>query len=228
MLAAGPGTGKSVIALAQAIHMGVPTLYISLDGDELTVGSRLVQAALRVDQETAENAVLDKTDLAFHAASLVPHLTFTYPSAADTQEIAHHVWAYAEAHGDWPHLVVVDNLSDVIAEDDAGETSRAMDDLTILGRETKAAVLVLHHVNGDYEDGRQQVPLSGLRFKVGKKPSLALTVCRGGDDNLWVSVVKNRFGPADPSGLAVRAQLRVDYSTMQVCDPFILSDGRAV
>lgn len=220
LTAAAPGTGKSVLALAMAVHMQVPTLYVSLDGDELTVGTRLVQMATACDTKTAEQAVLGKSDLALQAARAVPWLAFTYPSAASTEDIAHHVWAYAEVHGDWPHLVVVDNLSDVADEDSAAELSRAMDDLTILGRETGAAVHVLHHVGGDYEDGDRVVPLSGLRYKVGKKPSLALTISRGGQEGqAYVSVVKNRFGPVDPSGLGVRAELRMDFSTMQVTNP---------
>lgn len=228
LTAAGPGAGKSVIALSEAVHMQVPTLYVSLDGDELTVGSRLIQVATRCDQQTAEQAVLQKTDLAFETARLVPWLSFTYPSSATTEDIAQHVWAYAEARGEWPHLIVVDNLSDVADEDDSSALNRAMDDLAILARETRAAVHVLHHVGGEYEDGNKVVPLSGLRYKVGKKPALVLTLCNGAEpDQIWVSSVKNRFGPKDTAGLKVRAELRVNFATMQVCDPFLISDGRA-
>lgn len=228
LTAGAPGAGKSVLALAEAVHMKVRTLYVSLDGDELTVGSRLVQMATLCDSKTATEALLGKTDLAMQVGRMVPWLSFTYPSAASTEDIAQHVWAYAEAYGDWPELVVVDNLSDVADEESAASIGAAMDDLAILARETRAAVHVLHHVGGDYEDGDRVVPLSGLRYKVGKKPSLALTLCKGAQDGqLFVSVVKNRFGPKDTSGLGVRAELRMDFSTMQVTDPFVISDGRA-
>jgi hypothetical protein len=220
MTAGAPGGGKSVLALSEAVHMRVPTLYISLDGDEMTVGTRLIQMATTVDQEEAERAMLGKTQLAFDVARLVPWLSFTYPSSASTDDIAHHVWAYAEAHGDWPHLVVVDNLSDVADDDDAASLNRAMDDLTVLARETRAAVHVLHHVGGDFEDGGTPIPLSGLRYKVGKKPALVTTISNGAlDGQMWVSVVKNRFGPHHSKGLEVRAELFVDYPSMQVCDP---------
>jgi hypothetical protein len=223
MLAAAPGGYKSVLTLAECVHARVPTLYVSLDGDAMTVGSRLIQMAAVVDQKTAEQAFLTKSDLALQVAALVPWLSFTYPSSATTDDIAHHVWAYAEARGEWPHRVVIDNLSDVADEDDAASLNRAMDDLTVLARETRAAVDVLHHVGGDYENGDMPIPLGGLRYKVGKKPALVTTLHSGAaDGQLWVSVVKNRFGPHDAKGLKVRAELRVDPSLMQVTDAFVL------
>lgn len=220
MTAGAPGGGKSVLALAEAVHMRVPTLYISLDGDEMTVGTRLIQMATMVDQEEAERAMLGKSQLAFDVARLVPWLSFTYPSSASTEDIAHHVWAYAEVHGDWPHLVVVDNLSDVADDDDAASLNAAMDDLTVLARETRASVHVLHHVGGDYENGDMPIPLGGLRFKVGKKPALVCTLMNGAlEGQMFVSKVKDRFGPHDSKGIGVRAELYVDYPSMQVCDP---------
>jgi len=33
---------------------------------------------------------------------------------------------------------------------------------------------------------------------------------------LFVSVLKNRDGPADPSGVGVRAKLTVDYARMEL------------
>jgi hypothetical protein len=55
-----------------------------------------------------------------------------------------------------------------------------------------------------------------VMFKATKKASLILTMNPGMfSEVVWVSVLKNRDGPADPSGLGVRAQLTVDYERMQ-------------
>jgi len=91
---------------------------------------------------------------------------------------------------------------------------------------TKAAVVVLHHSTGMYEDGAQVIPQSGVNGKVSKFPSMVLTLHRPDGTTLNVSAVKNRFGPADPSGFRVQARLNVDYARMQVMDPYVLSDQR--
>lgn len=94
-----------------------------------------------------------------------------------------------------------------------------MADFQTMASKTKAAVVVLHHATGPYEDGATVIPLSGVSGKVGKFPSAVFTLCRPSENQVFCSAVKNRFGPADPSGHNVRAVLRVDYSRMQVSSP---------
>jgi KaiC/GvpD/RAD55 family RecA-like ATPase len=222
---AAPGVGKSVLALTEAAKLGVSCLYLSLDTDAHTTLVRLVQSVTRTDRDTAEAAVeaaqRGEDTAATRAMAAVAHLRMAYPHSPSVEGIAEHVWAYAEAEGAWPHLIVVDNLSD-IASDGVDEWSglrQTMIDLTRLAAETHAHVHVLHHASGQYEDGHQVIPASGINGKVAKKPSLIYTLNRGRtEDELWVSVVKNRHGRADPSGLGVRARLRVDYAHMQMGD----------
>lgn len=222
MEAAAPGIGKSIKALNEILFMKIPTLYISMDGDAHTDLSRLVQSVALVDSVEAERQVKDSGPLARNAFDAVTWLRYDFCDRPDTTEIAHRVWAYAEIEGRWPELIVIDNLMDV-AYDEASEgagLNQVMDDLASLARKTQAAVKVLHHTTGEYEDGRTPIPLSGLRFKLGKKPHMVTTLTLGADDStIFVSVVKNRFGPRDPAGLRVRVPLTVQYEFMKMWDP---------
>lgn len=222
---AAPGVGKSVLALSEAARLGVTTLYLSLDTDAHTMIVRLVQTVTRMDRDAAEAAVeaaqRGEETPATRAVAAVPWLRMAYPHSPTMEGIAEHVWAYAEAEGQWPHLIVIDNLSDVAVDgvDEWAGLRQTMIDLTRLAHETDAHVHVLHHASGMYEDGHSVIPASGINGKIAKKPSLIYTLNRGrSEDELWVSVVKNRHGRADPNGVGVRARLRVNYTCMQVAD----------
>lgn len=218
---AAPGVGKSVLALAEAIRMRVPTLYLSMDTDAHTMSVRMVQALTLTDSATAERWVSEQNELALRALRAADWLRFSFPTSPDVEEIAQHVRSYAEAEGQYPHLIVVDNLSDVTADNEEYAGLREiMSDMATLAAKSKAAVHVLHHANGTFDAGNETIPMSGINGKLGKKPSLILTLNRGAvETDLFVSVVKNRFGPADAAGIRVRARLHVDYSMMQVLDP---------
>lgn len=217
LTAAAPGGFKSVFALNEAIKMQVPCLYLSMDTDPHTMSVRAVQLLTHMLQDSAEAAVNEHSPIALDALAQVTWVKFAFPSSPDVDEIVHRVFAYAEMHGEFPHWIVVDNLMDVAFEEDENRgINRIMEDMAKLARLSKAGVHVLHHTTGEYEDGHTVIPQSGLRNKVAKKPSMALTMCRGKDGELLVSVVKNRYGPADPSGYRTRAKLRVAPEIMQV------------
>jgi len=229
LVVAAPGVGKSVLTLSYALQSKVPTLYLSMDTDPFTTCIRAVAAMARVTIEQAEEGLERKFEFATEAlAEANKTLRFSFPPSPSTADIFSHIYAYGEAEGEWPELIVIDNLSNVAFEsDEFGEMRTMMADFQTMASRTKAAVVVLHHSTGMYEDGTTVIPQSGVNGKVSKFPSMVLTLFRRGESDLLVSAVKNRFGPADPSGFRVQAQLRVDYARMQVTDPYILSDQRA-
>jgi len=220
LVAAAPGVGKSVMGLRITFTMRVPSLYLACDSDEDEMLVRTVQMGQNLDQETAERQIAEGGILARQVFEEVDYVRFDFPGNPDIEEIVERTRAFAEASGEWPQLIVVDNLMDV-AWDDGTEReghNSVMSRLGELARAARAAVLVLAHVTGQYEDGNQTIPLSGLMNKIGKKPRMVLTICNGSDRQVWVSVLKNRRGNADPSGLGVRIPLRVDYARMQMGD----------
>lgn len=217
LIAAAPGTFKSVVASNLVIGSGVGSQYIGMDIDPSTWATRAVKTLSGVI-DGAERAVLAGEEWVADTLAQIPWVSLDFPSSPDMTEIILRVFAYAEMHGTFPELIVIDNLADIAFEDtEYNGYKLIMDELTKLARLSKAAVVALHHVTGVYEDGSTSIPLSGLQYKLGKKPSLVLTLNRGvRDDQLWVSVVKNRYGPADPSGISVRAELRLQPEIMQV------------
>lgn len=216
---AAPGVGKSVLAQTYALHSGSRSLYLTMDADRHTTCVRVVQAAWLMDQDRAEEGVATGADWAVKALESVPWVKYSFPSSPDVTEIVEHVWAYAEVQGDWPEIVWIDNLDNVDGEDSDDARKKVMLDLQRLAHKGNCAVVVLHHAGGNYDDGHETVPLSGVLGKVSKTPSMILTLNRGAFPNqLWVSVVKNRFGPADASGRTVRAELYADLQIMQITD----------
>lgn len=209
LIAAAPGVGKSLISLCLTVKAGVPALYFSADTDQDTMTNRaaaMVTGWRVVDIEQAKqqgltetiNAQLEKLMFVRMDFDATPSLTY----------LEGNLKAFEMVYGEFPALIVIDNVSNVDNESEGGipglETS--FDFLHQLARDTGAAVVLLHHVTGDYDDGTKPVPLSGLRGKVSKVPELILTLHRTGGDSetglrrLGISPVKNRTGKSDPSG----------------------------
>lgn len=216
------------MTLSYALQSRVPTLYLSMDTDPFTTCIRAVAALTKGTLEQAELGLAEQYDWAVDALNTANKtLRFSFPPSPSTADIFAHIYAYGEAEGAWPELIVIDNLSNVAFEsDEFGEMRTMMADFQTMATRTRSAVVVLHHSTGMYEDGATTIPLSGVNGKVSKFPSMVLTLCRPADTTLSVSAAKNRFGPADPSGFRVQAQLRVDYARMQVTDTYVLSDAR--
>jgi replicative DNA helicase len=216
VLASAPGGGKSVFATTTALRSKVPTLYLVCDDNETRTLTRVIQAAQQIDKHSAREALETGGLLAREVLDTIDWVRFDFPSSPSMEEIRDRVWAFGEIYGEFPHLIVIDNLMDVVEDQSSASYSEAEQALAGLARAANAAVLVLAHVTGSYESGHDIIPMSGLMFKPSKKAALVLSMAMGGHENeLFVSVLKNRDGPRDPAGVMVRAKLLVDYSRMQ-------------
>lgn len=216
VIASAPGVGKSVLAINTVLYnQQVPTLYLAMDGDATSMSMRVLQAHLGWTREVVEEEKAFGSPDIEKAMDTIDWVRWDFPNTPDMEEIRDRVWAFAEIFGEFPHLIVVDNLMDVVYEQSAAAYTDAESALTALARAANSAVLVLAHVNGMHEGGRDVIPLNGIMFKATKKASLILSLHPGAfPSNLYVSVLKNRDGPADPGGIGVRATLTVNYATM--------------
>jgi len=206
---AGPGTGKSAFILTYALRARVPTLYFSADSDAFTQLSRSASILAGWSLEKSAAAVRDDDLGSVEEEFADIPIRFNYSASPSLDQIEMSMRSYEEVYGDYPALVVVDNITNVRAgtEDDdpfAGLES-LMDYLHDMARQTSACVVGLHHVTGTYNDADKPIPLSGVKGQITRVPELVLTMHRVaqefGPDSLRVSTVKNRFGKADPSGL---------------------------
>ena len=231
LIAGGPGTGKSAVASYIATNsgygdfgeVGVPTLYFSADTDKRTLGNRI---SASVSHETVDNAEKLLTDR--HPGFLqilednTRHIWFNWNNGPNLEDIQDEVEAFAHATGDWPHLIIIDNLKNIWVESagDGGEHvryDRVLDVLHEIAGQTNDHVMVLHHVTGMFEDGDKPIPLSGILGKVTKPFRLIVTLYRPSENQIGLSIVKNSTGRMDQSGnLAV--YLTVDLERQQFID----------
>lgn len=234
LIAAAPGGAKSALTLAYALKGRIPTMYFSADSDSFTQATRMISMELGWPLDKSAAAVRDGRlpaetltwDVAPDNPGGIPiRLNYTAQPTLDT--IKNGLDAYLEVFGEYPELVVIDNITNVITgvaandEDPFGGLEVLMDYLHEVARETGAAVVGLHHVKGDYNDGDKPIPLGGIKGQIGRVPELVLSLHRVastyGGDSLRVSVIKNRSGKADPSGRTY-AELKFEGRTMTIGD----------
>lgn len=174
---------------------------MSADCDRMTFGKGAVASVMNIHSNKAEQLLTSGDAEAWEKLEeLTDHLWISFQEGPSPRDIREEVDAYAYTNGEWPTYLVVDNLMDVDAsgggEDERRSQDAVIDFLKRLARETGMAVVVLLHVVGQYEDGTEPIPLSGLMNKVGKRARLVLTLYREDDNLLGVCVVKNTDGPA--------------------------------
>lgn len=208
LIAAAPGVGKSLVSLTLAMRAKVPTYYFSADSDESVMYVRA--AAMLTGWSTAdiEHQIrvgnIDTIDARLNGHD---HIRFNFDASPSMDDIDEEMQAFAAAYGEWPKLVVVDNVRNVFDPDgEKGSVDGVIDFLHERARETRACIIGLHHVTGQYDDGTTAVPLSGLMGKVSKVPATIITLNRNpqmdynGAQAMNLCPVKNRGGKADPSG----------------------------
>ncbi|MFB7782053.1 AAA family ATPase [Streptomyces vinaceus] len=226
LVVAGPGTGKSLFALFVAMTANVPVLYFSADSSAATQVARATAMVTGDDSKVIKDALLGG-DFAEYESALGQRwwTRFNFSARPTQKEIEEHLLCYLEVYGCTPHLLVVDNVTNVDtgAVGDAESYTFGLEGLceylSEMARETSAHVLGLHHVTGEHSDGLNPIPLSGVKGKVHRVPSLILTIHKEVDGMnsriLHISPVKNREGFEDSSG-GTFASFRLNRSNLRL------------
>lgn len=204
MIAAAPGTGKSYLSQA-LLQRGDDegrknsVFYMSSDTDPVTMWTRAACIVTGYESHEIERMVEEGNDMGLIAEvrKAAGHMEFSFNTSPTDEDVMREVEAYSVKWGAYPEVIVQDNLSNLYAGD--GSEFEALqgncDFLHTLARQTNAAIITLHHVTGDYEDGDKAIPLGGLRGKLSKTPETILTLFRRGKQTM-VCPVKNRNGTA--------------------------------
>lgn len=224
LICAAPGVGKSALVLTYALRARVPTLYLSADSDAFTQLSRSlsIMTGKPLEQSAAAVRLGELTDAEEQALHDIP-IRFSYNASPTLDDIESSMLSYEEVYGDFPALVIADNVTNVRSggdnEDDPFAGLEAlMDYLHGMARSTSACVIGLHHVTGPYNDGDKPIPLGGIKGQIARVPEVVLTVHKPGPGTLGVSTVKNRSGRANPSGMDW-VGLDFEGSAMRIADP---------
>lgn len=226
IIAGGPGTGKSAV-IQNIIQRGnglagddkkVNTcFYFSADSDAMTMFKRSVSIETGWEQSEVERLLKEgrQSEMDAIVDQAASHFEWSFRSSPDDNDVHTQLSGYLTKHGEYPHIVVVDNLKNLYAG--GGGEFEALEGncefLHELAKETGAAVVALHHVTGENEDGMKPIPLSGLRGKVSKTPAVIWTLHRT-PSHLNISPVKNRNGKAQASG-AWTLPILADLGRMQ-------------
>jgi hypothetical protein len=227
MLAGPAGAGKTMLALVLALKMNVPTLYVSADSDESTMGARVASALTGDTQGTVRDAQRIGVfgDVYGEALNAIP-IRFSFdPSEPSIEDLANMITAYRDLWSDAPQLIIVDNLMNMTQGSESGNEwggmRQTMKDLHWLARQTRAHVMVLHHT-AEAPDGKFDAwasvapPRRAIQGKLSQLPSLILTVGLNGSE-LFVAVTKNRFGEADKDAVSP-VRMVVDFNRVQIWD----------
>lgn len=197
MFAGVPGVGKSTLSLAMALHMGVPTLYISADTNAHTMAMRLASMISGKNQSDVESLMNRDPDWTKAVLAKSRHIVWSFESSPSLDDIVEEIQAFEELWGTSPEAIFIDNLMDIAT--DGGEefaSMRAvMKELKYLARATNAAIIILHHTS-EGVPGAPCQPRSALQGKVAQLPALICTLGVVGT-SMAIAPVKNRYGRAD-------------------------------
>lgn len=222
LVAAAPTVGKTALALEICRAWRERTLYIAADTDLHTMLIRVLAA----DQDKAitqiEKALVEKPETRELAVEILrDRYSWLRMSTCDgsptLRDMDEEVRACCELWGDYPQVIVIDNLGDVNVDDE--EKYRGIEivqkELRRLARITEAAVITLHHVNRDQENGTTVPPRNSIQGAVTKIPEMVLTLATDGYGQVGMACVKNRGGPQDPPAAHPAWKLTVNYAHMR-------------
>lgn len=212
IILAGPGVGKSLMALQWALSIGVPTIYVSADTDSQDTIYRVARH-LGWDGQNED-------DLPKSLSKMGEHLWFCFDSSPTIQDIVQECEAHAMVLGYWPQAVVIDTLAKLWGEgeDETSRNKNGVERCQELARETGAHVMLLHHLQKAYDTGDRPPSLDGALSGVTKVPEQVVGIWRTSETQLGFNILKNRSGRADATGNTVRAYMNVDF------DSFTLSE----
>lgn len=223
LIAAGPGTGKSAFTLTLALLCGLPALYFSADSDAY---EQLVRSVCVITGRTVEQArelVLGgRLESIRSELSGVP-VRFEYETSPTVELLAQRVEAFWHLYGEYPSLIVADNITNVRTEvsEDEGNPFAGLEGLADylhgMARGTESCLVALHHVNADKVNGDKPIALNGVKGQITRVPEMVLTLHRPYEGAIGVSRVKVRGGQADTSGLTY-TELGFDGARMRITD----------
>lgn len=227
MIASPPGLGKSILSQSivqrgDDIGMVQPTLYVSADSSPATVWERSAAMATGYRMSDVQRLVEENNTqyLDAEVQKATRHIRYVFNNTLGLGDLEDELNAYATIYGAWPEIIVLDNISNIMAGDGENEfrdIGDALQGAREIAGQTGAAVIALHHVGGTYDNGDMAIPLGGIRGKASKPQALILTLFQAGPQVLGVSVVKNRSGKSDPSGKFF-VQLGTDLERAAISD----------
>ena len=221
MIAGQPNSGKSLLALFYGIKAEVPTLYISADTDAYTTSIRAAAVITGHQANTIEESFKnDGQEFYTKELASLKHMEFSFDPSPTLDDVDLMVKAYGEKYGEWPHLIIIDNLMNVSALHDNEWTGMRdiMKACHHIARETDSAIFILHHTSEAEGEPNRPPSRRAIQGKVSQLPEMILTVAMETEySEFRIACVKNRFAKHSAMGDKWIA-LKVDASRMLLKD----------
>lgn len=201
------GVGKSTFALAWAMGVGAPALYVSLDTDIYDQAVRTVAALTgRPTWEIAKNG-REWADW-LERQQLLVRITHQEPRIDEVLDL---LMAEIEYWGEPPVITIVDNASNLLEKEESSvEYNRIFKALHAAAKKTRTCILALHHLKrqpkkgsacrrcGEPEPdvGTTPVGLQDGLYAGDREVEILLGLWKPDPGHLTVGVIKNRMGRA--------------------------------
>ena len=198
IVAGPPGAMKTGFTLYYLLRLGLPALVMSADAEDFEMDERAAAAISGDNMDVVRRSPEKYADLLSAEAG---HIRLVFEDSPTYKDLELEVAAYAEVFGEFPKIIVVDNLMNLVGENE-NEWASMRDSARVLHRLTritKAGVFVLHHMADDRVDPTTPAPRKSLQGKVSQLAKAIWSLALDGD-RLLVAPVKNRWGPGDASG----------------------------
>ena len=202
VIAGEPGTQKSGFALYWVANMGLPTLYFNADSAMHTMVSRSV-ACLTGERYRDILGALETEGGQAYCEDVLSETRINYVPDPDPTlvTIQENIFAWVEMFDEYPKVIVVDNLMDVISgnENEYAGYKEILLSLKQMARTSGAAFFILHHMSEANNASEHPPPRKALMGKAAQTPENIMSVDLEGDQ-FRVSVVKARSGESDKTG----------------------------
>jgi len=191
-----PGVGKSVFTLNWALLADYPSVVISLDTDVHTQAVRAASILTGHEQSRVRDfpgaySLLLKRKL--------KHCRI-FDISLRTKDINDLLIAEEEYWGEPPPLVIVDNISNIVAETSYEAYRNVFIELQKVARMRDTFIIACHHIRrGSSTAKSQRLSLHSGQYAGEQEAEMVLGLWRS-DRGIEVGVLKNRNGIADPDG----------------------------
>lgn len=209
MIAGQPGSLKSALALFWAERCHVPGIYFSADMAAHTAMTRLAASSTGETIDSVSSALADGHEDYYSEVVQNSMLKFCFDPNPSSDTFQGELNAWVEAYDNYPRIIVIDNLLDVVPDSGDNEFSgykAVLLEVKTLARVTGAAVFILHHMSETGTDPNKPAPRKSIQGKVSQTPENVISVALNEDTGEFLlSVVKHRSGPQSPTASRVVA-----------------------
>src|SRR5690606_30610242 len=184
IVGAAPGGGKTAFitnyCITAVVAQSVSILYYSPDSDIMTIGPRILGT---MQAREVRNVFRDFRkggtgfDQHLEKAKELGHIQWCFDPAPRPEDVKGELDAFVAVHGHYPDLIILDNIKDFDpgVGGEGGDHTRhgaTVDYFHQMARLTNAAVVLLHHLKGQYENSNEPPPLSALLGNISKPARL--------------------------------------------------------